>query len=349
MKSSYKMGMVAAPGEIKFETRQLRPVAAHEVLISVQAASICGSDLHIYRGAHPSAPLPSAVGHELAGEILEVGALVQRVRIGDRVAVEPLLVCGQCVYCQRGEYHLCTQLSLHYRQGQGAFAPYFYAEEAWLHPLPEALPAEQGALLEPLAVAVHAVRKANLQPGESLAVFGAGAIGLLTLQVARAAGADPVFVVDRNDFRLQQAQRFGARAAFNGSATDPVAGILQATAGLGVDVAVEAVGVEATLRQSLEVLRKGGRAVLLGIFETPQVALPVNLFVQREISLHGSQAYNHDFPTAIELASSGRVDLASMITHRLPLEQLPRAFELAAGHAEQAIKVIIERGGEGSS
>lgn len=339
---SYPMGMVTAPGEITFETRQRRPLAAHEALIAVQAASICGSDLHIYRGAHPSAPLPSAVGHELAGEILEVGAQVQRVRVGERVAVEPLLVCGQCVYCQRGEYHLCTQLSLHYRQGQGAFAPYFYAEEAWLHPLPAGLPAAQGALMEPLAVAVHAVRKANLQPGESLAVFGAGAIGLLTLQAARAVGVGPVFVVDRNDFRLQQALSFGARAVFNSHSVDPVAAILQATGGLGVDAAVEAVGVEATLRQSLAVLRKGGRAVLLGIFEAPQAALPINIFVQREISLLGSQAYNHDFPTAIELASSGQVDLASMITHRLPLEQLPRAFELAAGHSDRAIKVVVE-------
>lgn len=342
MSDSYQMGVVTAPGEIVFEGRLLHPPGAHEVLIAVQAASICGSDLHIYRGAHPSAALPSAVGHELAGQVLQVGARVHKVRVGQRVAVEPLLVCGECVYCQRGDYHLCTQLSLHYRQGQGAFAPYFYAGEDWLHPLPEDMPIEHGALMEPLAVAVHAVRKADLQPGESLAIFGAGAIGLLTLQAARAAGADPVFVVDRNDFRLQQARRFGARMTFNSNGVDPVASILQATDGLGVNAAVEAVGVEVTLRQSLEVLRKGGRAVLLGIFEQPQAALPVNLFVQREISLLGSQAYSHDFPKAIELASRGQVDLDSMITHRLPLEQLPQAFALADGGSNEAIKVVVQ-------
>lgn len=342
MAETYPMGMVTAPGEVVFVERELAEPGAGEVLVGVKAASICGSDLHIFKGKHPAAQLPSAIGHELAGEVLRVGPGVARLKAGDRVTVEPVVTCGECHFCVRGAYHLCTRISFQYRVGQGAFTPYFITPERWAHLLPDNLSYEQGALMEPLAVAVHAVGRAKIRPGHSAAIFGAGPIGLLALQVALAAGAGPVFVVDVHDFRLEQARRMGAAAAFNNRRQDALGLIQEHTGGLGVDRAFEAVGLEATLQQSLLSLRKGGRAVVLGIFEEPQINLPANLFVQREITLTGSQGYNWDFQTALSLAGARRIDLEQLITHRMPLERLPDAFELIFTPPRETVKVILK-------
>ena len=162
-KKTYPMGIISAPGKVEFQQRNLPELGSNEVLIKVRAAAICGSDLHIFKGNHPFAALPVAVGHEIAGQVLETGQEVKEVKEGDRVAVEPIIVDGDCDFCRRGDYHLCENISFQYRQGQGGFTQFFIADEKWLHKLPKFLPYEQGALLEPLSVAVHAVKKAQLK------------------------------------------------------------------------------------------------------------------------------------------------------------------------------------------
>ncbi len=318
-----------------------RRVAPHEVLIGVRAAAICGSDLHIFKGRHPSAPLPVSIGHELAGEVLEIGSQVTHLHPGDRVTVEPVITCGGCYYCQRGEYHHCVEISFHYRRGQGAFAPYFIAPGAHVFPLPGGLTYEQGALIEPLAVALHAVKKSGLQLGHSCAVFGAGAIGLLVTALARQASAAQVLVADIQPFRLEKALQLGATHTIDSRVSDPLQVIQSLTGGLGVDRSYEAVGLSATLTQSLQALKKGGVATLLGIFEDPSVCLPANLFIQREISLSGSQGYHWDFQDALSLLEHGCPDLDALITHRLPLKDLQKGFELLRSPEERAIKVIV--------
>jgi 2-desacetyl-2-hydroxyethyl bacteriochlorophyllide A dehydrogenase len=341
MVEKYPMGMVVAPRQIAFMDRELRAPEMDEVLIAVRASSICGSDLHVFQGKHPSAALPSAIGHEIAGEVLQAGPEVSGLKIGDRVTVEPVVTCDKCHYCQRGAYHLCTNISFQYRVGQGGFAPYFIVRERWAHRLPDHLSDQEGALIEPLAVAVHAVGQADIQPGHAVAIFGVGAIGLLVLQVARAAGAGPIFVIDVHEFRLEMARRLGAAVTFNNQEGDPLAQIQALTNSLGVDRAFEVVGLEKTLLQTIGSLRKGGKAVVLGIFEEPQVTLPANIFVQREITLTGSQGYNWDFQTALELAASGRVDLKTLITHQLPLVDLPQAFELIYTPPRETMKIVL--------
>lgn len=341
MFEKYPMGMVIAPQQISFVERELREPEADEVLIGVRAASICGSDLHVFQGKHPSAGLPSAIGHEIAGEVLQVGSDVSSLKPGNRVTVEPVVTCEECYFCQRGAYHLCTNISFQYRIGQGGFAPFFIVRDRWAHRLPDHISDQEGSLIEPLAVAVHAVRQAGIQPGHSVAIYGAGAIGLLTLQVARAAGAGPIFVMDVHEFRLEMARRLGAAETFDNRQGDPLPCIQKLTAGLGVDRAFEVVGLEKTLLQTIRSLRKGGKAVVLGIFEEPQLTLPANIFVQREITLTGSQGYNWDFQTALELAGSGRVDLQTLITHQLPLLHLAKAFELIYTPPRETMKVVL--------
>ena len=154
-------------------------------------------------------PLPVAIGHELAGEVLRIGKEVSRVKEGDRVVVEPVIICGECTFCRRGGYQLCLNISFQYRAGQGAFTPYFVTRENWIHLLPRNVSFEEGALIEPLSVAIHAVKKGSLQLGHSVAIFGAGAIGLLVLILSRRSGAGEMFVVDVQGHRLKKAEELG--------------------------------------------------------------------------------------------------------------------------------------------
>jgi 2-desacetyl-2-hydroxyethyl bacteriochlorophyllide A dehydrogenase len=340
--TTYPMAMVSAPGRIEFVERALPERGPKDVLIGVKAASICGSDLHIYKGRHPSAPLPVAVGHELSGEVLEVGRDVTRIRPGDRVTVEPALVCGKCDFCQRGQYHLCTDISFQYRRGQGAFAPYFVAPEEHVFRIPDGLSYEAGSLIEPLAVAIHAVKKANISLGQSIAVFGAGAIGLLVMMLARRVSGGPVLIVDVQAARLQAALELGATRAIDSRAEDAVQVIMDYTQGLGVDRSFEAVGLEVTLVQALRALKKGGQATLLGIFEELKTVIPANLFIQREITLAGSQGYNWDFQAGLALLAGGDFPLGALVTHRYPLERIQEGFDLLLSPENPAIKVVAQ-------
>jgi 2-desacetyl-2-hydroxyethyl bacteriochlorophyllide A dehydrogenase len=335
------MAYITAPGKVQFKEQVLRDLEQNEVRLQVRAAAICGSDLHIYKGKHPAAALPVAVGHEIAGQVVEVGDDVTRVQVGDRVAVEPVIICGSCHFCRRGAYHLCSHISFQYRQGQGGFTRYFSVHENWAHKLPDGLSYEEGALIEPLAVAVHAVKIANIGLGSSCAIFGDGAIGLMLLMVARHNGAGDIILSGIQSHRLQMARQLGARLAIDNLEEDALAQVLELTSDLGVATAFEAVGLESTLLQSLHALKKGGTAVVLGIFEEPGASIPANLFIQKETTLKGSQGYNWDFQTAIKLVENGAVDLQPLITHMLPLEELGQGFELLLEPSQQAIKVII--------
>lgn len=342
MTQTYPMAIVSAPGKVEFQERRLSELSLKEVLIGVKASSICGSDLHIFRGKHPSAPLPVAVGHELSGKVLRIGNGVSSLREGDRVVVEPVITCGQCYFCQKGEYNLCTQISFQYRKGQGGFAPYFIAKEDWVHPLPEGISYEEGALIEPLSVSLHAFKKGDLQPGHTVAIFGAGAIGLMLLLLVRLSEAGEVFVVDIQDYRLEKARAFGASYLLNNSEEEAAPRILEKTSQFGVDRVFEAVGLESTLVQSLKVLKKGGCSIVVGIFEEQEVKIPVNLFIQKEISLIGSQGYCWDFQSVLKLLEKGEIHLKEMITHVLPLSSLQKGFELLMDPKSEAIKVVIK-------
>jgi threonine dehydrogenase-like Zn-dependent dehydrogenase len=336
------MAIVTSPGEIEFQDRPLPALEPDEVHIKVKAVSICGSDLHIFKGAHPAAPLPVPAGHEIAGEVEKIGKEVRKLKPGDRVAIEPVIVCDECYFCQRGEYSLCEQISFQYREGQGGFTPDFIAQERWVHKLPPDLSYAEGALVEPLSVALHALKKSNLGIGDSSAIFGAGAIGLLLLMLIKATGGGDTYVVDVQDHRLRRALDLGASAAFNNLEGETVEKIIQETGGLGVSRAFEAVGINLTLVQALQTLRKGGLAILLGLFETTEVSIPANIFVQKEISFTGSQGYCWDFQGALKLLAEKQIDLKPLITHELPLNQIQEAFELLMDPQNEAIKVIVK-------
>lgn len=336
------MAFVTAPGRIEYREKELPDLQSNGVLVKVKAASICGGDLHIFKGKHPAAPLPVPVGHEVSGEVLKIGKNVSKVKEGDRVVIEPVVVCGQCFFCRRGEYGLCTNISFQYRVGQGAVAPYFVADEDWVHQLPRDVSFEEGALIEPLAVAVHAVRRGEIRFGQTAAIFGGGPIGLMVLMLTKLSGAGEVFVVDVKDFRLEKAKELGASDAINSSRQDSVQYIVEKTGQLGVDRAFEAVGIEKTLVESLKALKKGGTSVVVGLFEDQEIRIPANIFVQKEITLKGSLGYCWDFQIALKLIERGELKLGGIITHTLPLSALQQAFELLLDPHSGAIKVVIQ-------
>ena len=341
MEKTYPMAFVTAPGRIEYREKELPDLQSNGVLVKVKAASICGGDLHIFKGKHPAAPLPVPIGHEVSGEVLKIGKDVSKVKEGDRVVIEPVVVCGQCFFCRRGEYGLCTNISFQYRVGQGAVTPYFIADEDWVHQLPRDVSFGEGALIEPLAVAVHAVRKGEIRFGQTAAIFGGGPIGLLVLMLTKLSGAGEVFVVDVKDFRLEKAKELGASEAINTSRQDAVQYIFDRTCQLGVDSAFEAVGIEKTLVDSLNVLKKGGTSVVVGLFEDQEIRIPANIFVQKEITLRGSLGYCWDFQVALKLVERGDLKLGELITHTLSLSELQRAFELLMDPKSKAIKVVI--------
>jgi 2-desacetyl-2-hydroxyethyl bacteriochlorophyllide A dehydrogenase len=341
MSKTYPMAVVTAPGKVEFQTRTLPNLGAKEVLVQVKAAAICGSDLHIFKGLHPSAALPVSIGHEAAGQITDVGKEVQKHKIGDRVTIEPVIACGKCDFCVHGQYHLCINISFQYRKGQGAFAPYFIISEERVFKLPDNLSYEEGALIEPLAVALHAVKKSGIRLGQTCAVFGAGAIGLLVAMLAHRTTGSDVFVSDINSFRLQRALELGATEVINGLEANPIEKIMEKTDQMGVDRSFEAIGLEATLIQAIKALKKGGSATLLGIFEKPDAVLPVNLFVQREINLAGSQGYCWDFQDGLTLLENNIIDLKKLITHRVNFGELQQGFEILIKPQNNAIKVVI--------
>ena len=269
------------------------------------------------------------------------GKNVTRLRPGDRVTVEPCESCGTCDACRRGEYGSCDALTFIYRRGDGAMADYITVKAESVFPLPDALSYEAGALIEPLAVAVHAVRRADVRMGETVVVLGAGAIGMLAAALCRHSGASKVIVSDYSAFRLDMAKTLGATCVVNpGAGENLEAVVLRETDGRGADKVLECVGREETFVQAMTLLRKQGLATVVGIFEQPKIATPVMKLVSNEIRIQGSQGYCWDFPTALQMA--GKLGLGKLITHRFKLEELQQALTVALDPTQHTVKIILQ-------
>ena len=335
------MPIIESPRQITLKEVTLADPGPREVTIQVKACAICGSDVHVYKGMHPAAPLPAGAGHELSGVVAEVGKEVTRFKVGDRVCMNPMLFCGKCYYCKRAQYNHCVEVTFCYRVGQSGFAEYINRDQEWVYPLPDSLSFEEGAVIEPTSTAVHAAQSSPLQLGSQIAVFGAGPIGLQALQAAKAHGATWAAVVDVVDYRLDLARDLGADITINASEGDPALRIRELSDGLGVDVTYECVGLEQTMRQCLAALKKGGTAMALGVFENPEVKLNLQDMVNRELQIRAILAYIWDFQTALDLVASGRIRLKPLISHTFPLSRIREAFELLLDKREKAMKVLI--------
>jgi L-iditol 2-dehydrogenase len=318
-----------------------------EVLIRVAACGICGSDVHGYDGSTGRRIPPLVMGHEAAGTAVSLGAQVAGLSVGDRITFDSTVFCGACPYCLRGEINLCDRRKVlgvscaDYRCA-GAFAEYVTIPRRIVHCLPESLSFSEAAMLEAVSVALHAVSLSEVVPGQTALVLGAGMIGLLILQALRVAGCATVFVADVNSSRLKLAASLGANALL-ATGADLVSQIAALTDGKGVDVAVEAVGVDETVRSAIDCVRKGGSVTLVGNI-SPEVTLPLQKVVTRQIRLQGSCASGGEYPQAIEYVASGKIQVKPLITAVAPLEEGPRWFERLYSREPNLMKIILTPG-----
>jgi L-iditol 2-dehydrogenase len=321
-------------------------IGPEDVLVSVKACGICGSDVHGFDGSTGRRIPPLVMGHEAAGTVAALGARVKGLQVEDRVTFDSTVYCGDCVYCRQGKVNLCDNRQVlgvscaDYRR-HGAFAEYVAVPARIVYHLPASLSFEHAAMIEATSIAVHAVGLGQARAGSAAVVVGSGMIGLLAIQALRIAGVDPLIAVDVDDGRLALAGQFGASHTFNSATLDAVTAAKDITEGRGVDLAIEAVGNTGALRTAIASLQKGGTVVLIGNI-SPSVDLPLQSVVTREIRLLGSCASSGEIPACIELLASGRIRVGPLITAAAPLEDGPAWFRRFRAREENLMKVVLQ-------
>jgi L-iditol 2-dehydrogenase len=319
-----------------------------EVLVRVAACGICGSDVHGYDGSSGRRIPPIVMGHEAAGTIAALGGDLVNLAENERVTFDSTISCGACEFCKRGELNLCSHREVigvscgDYRRA-GAFAEYIVVPSRIVYRLPPSISFPEAALLEAVAVAVHAVSLAQSVPKRTALVIGAGTIGLLCLQALRVAGCSRVFVADIDASRLGLAKEFGATTVLSPK-LEFTKQVSHLTDGEGVDLVVEAVGRNETVGTAIDAVRKGGTVILVGNI-APEVALPLQKVVTRQIRLQGSCASAGEYPRAIELMASGAINVKPLITAVAPLEEGPAWFKRLHAREPGLTKVVLTPGG----
>lgn len=358
--SEVRFSMQAAryygPRDVRIEETDAGTVGPNEVRVDIAACGICGSDLHEYAAGPITIPadphpltgeqLPITIGHEIGGTISETGEDVS-LEIGAPVAINPILSCGDCRYCITGSYHLCQSGGFVGLSGcGGGFSESVVVSAEKAVPVPKEIPVEFAALVEPFTVGVHAVKRSGLRPGDSVAVFGSGPIGLAVLQSVIAAGAGPVFVSEPQAIRRELAAKCGADTTLDPSKTDPVSEIREETD--GVDVAFEVAGIEPTFNQSLAVTRSGGTTTIVSLFEDA-ISIEPNDIVVAEKAIVGTAAFNggplsdQEFGTTIRNMASGVFDPELLVTSRIRLNELVnRGFEELLKDGNDEVKILVE-------
>lgn len=329
-------------GDLRIHDEQIPVANVGEMLIRVKSVGVCGSDLHWFsEGSIGDAKLehPLVLGHEFAGVTEE----------GQRVAIDPAIPCGYCEFCEQGHPNLCANL-IFAGQGtdDGALREWLAWSEKSLFPIPDSISDADGAMLEPLGIAIHSVDLGKIKAGMTVGVFGCGPIGLLIIQMAKLSGAANIFATDKLAHRVAAAKRFGASQAFlvedNSKLGEPVLSTVEtirtATNGRGVDVAFDAAGVQEAVDDAVAAVRPGGKVILAGIPNEDRTSFSASIARRKGLTIKLVRRMKHTYPRAIELVSKGLVDVRSIVTHRFPLEQVAEAFRVA--ERREGLKIIIE-------
>jgi len=323
-----------------------------QVKVKIKACGICGSDLHEYKQGPfiiPSRPHPLTgrqggpviLGHEFSAEVVECGANVNRFQPGDRVTMNALITCGECHFCKCGAYNMCTRLGSTGFAADGGFAEYAVLQDYALYPLPDSVNDDMGSFVEPLAVAIRAVKRSRLKIGETAAVIGAGPIGLLVMQVCLAAGASRVFAIEPMRTRRELAAKVGAVSVFDPTAEDPGKAIAALTDNLRVDVAFDCVGIQPSFDTAVKVTGRRGRICVAGLALKP-IEVPFIRLWGHEKEITFSSGYENEFPAAIALLADQRVNVEDLISDRIQLDDLvEKGIKPLLASADQHIKIVV--------
>ncbi len=346
MKGMMKTAVMNGIGKMGFEKRPIPQPKADEVLVKLEYVGICGSDLHYYEtgaiGDYVVEP-PFVLGHEPGGTVVEVGANVTHLKVGDRVALEPGKTCGHCEFCKEGKYNLCPDVVFFATPPvDGVFQEYVAHEANLCFKLPENVSTLEGALIEPLAVGFHAAIQGDAHLGQKAVVMGAGCIGLVSMMALKARGVSEVYVVDIMEKRLEKALELGADGVINGAAEDVLERVKELTDGKGMDLVIETAGTEITTRQAIHMAKKGSNIVLVGYSKTGEMTLPMSLVLDKELTFKTVFRYRHIYPMAIDAVASGKINLKGIVTDIFPLDEVQKAMDHSVDHKADIVKAVIQ-------
>lgn len=334
--------VMTAPGVIEFRETP-RPIAAEgQVLVRIMRIGICGSDIHVYHGKHPFTRYPVTQGHEVSGRIEAVGSGVEGLLVGQKVTIEPQVCCGHCYPCTHGKYNLCEELKVMGFQTTGTASEYFTVDAAKVTPLPETMSYDEGTMIEPLAVTVHAAKRFPELKGARVAILGCGPIGILLMQSCKALGAASVLVTDVSDYRLSVARSVGADYAVNTGETDMEQALRDAFGSDKADVIYDCAGSDITMGQAIRCARKGSTIVLVAVF-SKLASVDLAVLNDHELELNTSMMYRHeDYVDAIRLVSEGKVQLRPLMSRHFAFRDYLKAYQYIDENREMTMKVIID-------
>ena len=329
------------PGEIIFRDVPVPEVGPDQVKIKMMNIGVCGSDIHVYHGKHPFTKYPVTQGHEVSGEVVELGKNVSRLKVGQKVTVEPQVTCGKCYPCRHGKYNLCEELKVMGFQTTGMASEFFVVDESKVTELPENMSYVHGAMIEPLAVAVHGVKQMGDVAGLKIAVLGAGPIGNLVAQTAKGMGAEKVMVTDVSQLRLDIASKCGVDVCVNTKNVDFGDAMIEAFGPDKADVIYDCAGNNITMGQAIKYARKGSVIVLVAVF-AGMAEVDLAVANDHELDIKSTMMYRHeDYIDAIRLVNEKKVNLEPLVTKQFPFEQYLDAYKFIDEHREEAMKIII--------
>jgi L-iditol 2-dehydrogenase len=334
--------VMTAPGVIEFREIPVPELKSGEVLVRIEKIGVCGSDIHVYHGKHPFTKYPVTQGHEVSGVIEKVDKNVTGLHVGQKVTIEPQVVCGKCYPCRHGKYNLCEELKVMGFQTTGTASQYFAVDSGKVTPLPDSFSLEYGAMIEPLAVAVHAVGQAGDVHGKDIAVIGAGPIGNLVAQAAKGLGARKVMITDVSDFRLELAKKCGADVCVNTREADFGKAMLEAFGPDKADVIYDCAGNNVTMGQAIANARKGSTIILVAVF-AGMANVDLAVANDHELDINSTMMYRHEhYVKAIELAAGGKVNLAPLVSKHFKFQDYMEAYKYIDLNRETTMKVIID-------
>ena len=334
--------VMTAPKKIEFREVPMPAIGKDQVLVKIMKIGICGSDIHVYHGQHPFTSYPVTQGHEVSGEIVKIGDNVIDFSIGQKVTIEPQVVCGKCYPCRHGKYNLCEELKVMGFQTTGTASEYFAVDSAKVTPLPDSMSFAKGAMIEPLAVAVHAAKQVGDVKGLNIVVIGAGPIGNLVAQSLKGLGAKKVMITDISNYRLDLAEKCNIDACINTMDNDFGEAMVKAFGPDKADVIYDCAGNNITMGQAIKHARKGSIIVLVAVFAA-MGELDLAVLNDHELDLKSSMMYRHeDYVDAIRLVEEKKVKLSNLISKHFAFEDYDKAYSYIDGNRETTMKVIID-------
>ena len=334
--------LMTEPKHITFREVEKPKPGPDQVLVKIKKIGICGSDIHVYHGTHPYTSYPVTQGHEVSGQIVELGEYVKDLHVGQKITIEPQVFCGRCYPCLHGKYNLCEHLKVMGFQTTGTASDYFAVDASKVTPIPEDMPYSQGAMLEPLAVTVHAAKRFPDLKGAKAVVLGCGPIGILLVQSLKALGAAQVFATDISDKRLELAKKLGADFAVNTKNSDYATELVKAFGPDKADVIYECAGTDITMNQAIQNARKGSTIILVAVFGK-MANVDLAKLNDSELDLNTSMMYRHeDFVDAIKFVQEGKVQLKPLQSARFAFKDFQKAYEYIDANRETTMKVIVD-------